>query len=383
MSSSTGATWAAVSGKSAAACAFVNYDTGTAKFSAMYFTSGEEAQTLEKIARDIAAKGWVLDASPYSFVTSADLITDWQPTSFGKIGDFVVDADVDATSNPAEVYFRCVTNGDAATGYKVVVDSTITIYKDNVLICSIDSMQYVPAGTYHLRVVNWKNFIYVYVNECLAATCYDPDLDVNGYFGVGGATFTNLRIPDMGFIKDYYTVETEKSAQSVLEDLVGKFEQRRRYTFWLDQDGKLVIGSSPRRATVSTYSVTLKDAQLVDTGRFSISQLIPSGAYYAMQWFVKELARLGKRHFAKVDYTDAQSNIEAYTLGKLVAQQARELAIQNSVTIVPADFSAQREDRALFVDPVANVTLDGIINDITFDGEIGKATMKVGIRSFQ
>lgn len=375
--STDGGTWTATT-NAGAAIAFVDYDNGLVKFNAMYYTSAESPKTLDYLVKDIAAKASVLTCTVDSFLTDADLVTNWQPSSFGTLGDFVVEADVDATVGPAEIYFRAATNGTATTGMKVVVDSTVTVYNTNVLKESIASLQTIPT-TYHLTLSNQSGFVYIYINECLVATYYDSAMPNAGYFGVGVATFTNLRIPDMTPVKSYYVVESGRTAQAALDDLT----KVGRHHYFMRYDGTLRIGSFPRRTSVDTYYQTVIAANNVQSMRYAVNQLMPQGNYYAMHFAAYELDATGKRRFKTDSYTDAVSNEAAYLAASNVLTAAREQFNQYSMDS-NAVWPAERQDRITVTNPLDGISQDYVITTIDWNYELqsGKSTQKTGLRNF-
>jgi hypothetical protein len=370
-----GVTWT-TSAYAGAAIAFVDYDDGLVKFNAMYYTSAESPKTLDYLVKDVAAKASVLTCTVDSFLTDSDLVANWQPSSFGTLGDFVLEADV--TGGPAEVYFRAQTNGDATTGMKVVIGSTITIYNTNVLKESIASMQAIPT-TYHLTLSNQTGFIYIYINECLAATYYDSAMPAPGYFGVGVATFTNLRIPDMTSLKPYYVVESGKTALAALDDLI----RVGRYHYFMRYDGTLRIGSFLRRTSVDTYYQTIIAANNVQSNRYTVNQLMPQGNYYAMRFAAYELDVAGRRRFKTDSYTDAVSNEAAYLAASNVLAAAREQFSQYSMDS-NAVWPAERQDRITVVNPLDGTSQDYVITTLDWQYELqsGKSIQKTGLRNF-
>lgn len=378
--SGNGVSWSLASG-SAAACMFVEYDNGLTKFQSMNWTSVEPPKTIEYIAKDIAAKSGILNCTVDSFIAQADLTSGWQPSNKGTFGDFVADMDVDTTSGPCEVYFRATTNTDPTTGVKIVMGNPVTIYRNNSLIMSMASLQTLPT-TYHLTVANLTKFVYIYVNDTLVTTCYNGNLTTPGYFGVGTtgkATITNLRIADMREVKPYFVIESGKTAQAALNDLV----QYTRYKYFVRFDGSLRIGSFPARTSVDSYQSTVIDTSNIQSMRYAVNQLMPAGNYYAMRFAAYELDQLGKRRFKKETYTDAQSNEDAYLAASLVLQRAREMTQQYSLDS-NAIWPAEREDRITVVNPLDGTSTDYIINNIEqrYDFETATTSQRLGLRIF-
>lgn len=380
-----GVGWSLHSGHGAA-CMFVEYDDGLVKFDSLYFTGGEVPKTTDFIANDIAVKSGIMTFAPDNFVSSSELVSGWQPGANGVLGDFVMEADVDATSAAAEIYFRATTNTDKTTGVVVNLNpsnQTITFSYNNATIQTIESMQYIPAGTFRLTLANYNRFVYVYINECLAATCFNSSFNVPGYFGVGiaptYAAVTNLRIPDMISIKPYFVVESGKSGQSALGDLA----TRNRYKMFMRYDGALRMGSFLRRSSVDTYYQTVTSANRVTTSRYSVNQLLPQGDYYAMRFDAEELDNAGRRHFKKEDYTDAVSNESAYIAGSNALLHGKESVSQYSLSS-QAVYPAEREDRITVVNPLDGVSQDYIISTIDwqYDFESALTTQKLGLRLF-
>lgn len=372
-SANGGATWSAVSGKSMAAYLLVDVDGGLTSFESMYWTSGEEVHTIEDLAHHVAAKAHVLDITPQSFIQNSDLSGGWQPASKGTFGDFVLDADVDATGGAAQVYFRATTRTDATTGYKLVINNTMSIYWQNTLIYSIPSVQYVPA-IYHLRVVNQTQWVYVWINEALALTFYAADATVPGYFGVGVATFTNLRIPEMREIKPTWTIQSFESPLANLTKLVDK----SRYKFFVRYDDSLAIGAFDYASSLDTYSDTIDQTEQQLTNRNAITEIQPTGAYWAKRFASKMLDLVGWRRAKKFDYSDSYSNELAYESGKrqlLLSQQQGEPL---SMNVPIANFAIENEDR------ITN-SIDGndyLVDSVSIKSELksAKATMKLGLR---
>lgn len=372
-SADNGATWSSVASKSMAAYLLVDVDGGITSFQSMYWTSGEETHTIEDLAHHIAAKAHVLNITPQTFIADTDLSGGWQPASKGVFGDFVLDTDVDATAGAAQVYFRATTRTDATTGYKLVVNNTMNLYWLNTLVYSAPSMQYVPT-TYHLRVVCQTQWIYVWINEALALTFYAADATVPGYFGVGTATFTNLRIPEMKEIKPTWQIQAFESPLQNLSKLIDK----TRYFFQMRYDDSLAIGAFDYDSSLDTYSATINETELQLTNRNAINQIQPTGNYWAERFAAKILDLVGWRRLKKYDYTDAFSNEDAYLAGKrqlLLAQQQSEPLTMN----VPiANFAAENFDR------ITN-SLDGndyIIDSISIDASLkeSKAVVRLGLR---
>lgn len=390
-----GKTWAMLSNPYLALSAVVYMDAigGYAKFGAMYWTSGEPPLTIEDIATDMAAKASVLHTSVDAFVATSDLTLGgdgilWQPTAYGKIGDLALDADV-TISGTAQVVLRASAIGGGATnGWRIVLDPStqkLSFYSPGAtLLQQADSLQYLPTGAIHVRVINWNRFIYVYVNECLAGGVFDSNLTTAGYVGLvnAGATWTNVRIPDMTELLDYHALDAEKSAQAGLSELLAK----TRFKYFVRYDGSLRMGSFANRASVDTYqgSAGLLHGNKVTTNRFALNAIIPAGNYYALRFAARELARIGRRLFRKVDYTDAFTNEAAYNAGALVVTRAEELASEYTATSPPV-WPAEREDRITVVNTRDGVSADYVVNDLAWDYEIGQTPrieQRAGLRSF-
>ena len=387
--STDGVTWSALT-TPGAAIMYVDYDDGLVRFSSMYWSSAETPKTIDYLAKDIAAKASILNCTVDSFVATADLALQadgylWQPTSYGVLGDFIVEADVDMGAETAtNIFWRSDTiDSTTATAYYKLVISTalqnFALYSDTTLIAQIDSLQYLDT-TFHLTLAEWRGFVYVYVNEALACLLHPTESVNPGYFGVqNNATWTNLRIPDMVAIRPYTVIESGKTAQSALAEIT----QTGRYKYFMRYDNTLRIGSFPRRTSVDTYNATLLDASNLQTMRYSANELMPSGNYYAKRWAALELDRMGKRRFKQEQYTDADTNEAAYLAATNVLLRAREQAAQYTMGSI-AVFSAEREDRITVTNPLDGISDDYIITtlDWRYNLENAESTQKAGLRLY-
>lgn len=289
-----------------------------------------------------------------------------------------------------EVSFRSSTiGGGAGNGYRVVLNPAtqkILIYDATAtLILSIDSLQYIPAAvSFHLTLVNWAKFIYVYINGCLATSCYNADLTTMGYFGLLSThtAWTNVRIPDMLPIKPIFDIQANSNALTALKDITDK----TKYRYFIRYDGSLRIGSFPNRSSVATYSATVTQAGKVETARYANNQVSAQGGQYAMRFSAEELDKQGKRRVAQLDFTSAFTNEDAYRDSDLVLQQAKEKDSQYTIDNFLADFSLEREDRISVTNPLDGVSSDFVVNDI----QVSPITIspkptvvsKVGLRKF-
>jgi hypothetical protein len=397
VSTDGGATWSdAASSVALAALLFVAYDYGHPRFASFYWSSGEMPRDLEYIAKAIAAQASILTATPDSFLVTADLVLGgdsilWQPTVYGMLGDFTLDADgVIDNGWVGEVLFRAsAIGGGVGNGYRVrLIPATqkIEIYEPSaVLALSVDSLQYIPVGVaFHLTLVNWAKWIYIYINGCLATTCYNENLTTLGYFGLlhTHTAWTNVRIPDMLPIKPLFNINANANALTALADLFAK----TKYRYFIRYDGSLRMGSFPNRTSVATYSATLTQAEKVETARYAFSHLRAQGGQYADRFSAAALDKQGRRRFQVVDFTSSFSNEDAYRDSDLALRQAAEKDSQLTMDMYLVDFCLEREDRITVVDPSSGVSADYVVNDIAVPqlqvSPKPSAAGQVGLRKF-
>lgn len=231
--------------------------------------------------------------------------------------------------------------------------------------------------------MNWANWLYVYVNNCLAFTYYDANLYTPGYMKFVG-TWNSFRIPDLTAVKAYHQFPAEKTALAGLEEIVGKIYQDKRYVFYLNSTGQLRLSSYPDRGILATENLqaTIIEGGNVDTPRYSVNQLVPQGNYYAMRFNARELDRLGRRRYRRLDYTEVASNSEAYAAGARAIRQARELGRTYSTKFIVARYDLEREDALTIVNTLDGTNATYRVNDIQFDGALGRADMTVGWRKY-
>lgn len=389
-----GATWTPVGDTNLALTAVVHLDVlqGLAEFSALRWSSGEAPQTMESISADVAAKASVIGTRFDSFLQSSDLVLGgdgilWQPASFGGIGDMVLDADVTLSGTGYIVLRSSAVNGGAGNGIQVRLNGTnqqLSFYgASSTLLATIDSAQYFTTNTlFHLRVASYNQFVYVYINECLAGGWFYSTFPAAGYIGLdNGTTWTNVRVPDLSTIMSEYLISSNTSMDTALQDLYGRFHSvghhrgskspvALRYRYYIDYAGKLRAGSFSRLSSVDTYqsSTGLVAAEWDLTNRYSIGALIPQGDYYSLHMNAKELDRTGRRNYRQDDYTDAYTNEQAYLAATSVFKQMEELGEEYTLES-PAVWAAEREDRITVTNPLDGHSNDFLIHSIDWSME--------------
>lgn len=362
ISSDGGATWGSLDDTDKNLTAFldVDYDLGTSRFRQMNAAYGYLAPTLEEVAKDIAAKGDILET-----------VVQDAPNTL-PLGDCVVDADVTLTGTAA-VLLR------GANGYKVELhpsDQTIKFYSNGVNIGRLDSLQYFETGTpFALRIVHYKDALYVYINRCLATIYFILDGDRVATVGYptteGSGTFANFRVPDLHRIQDYFVHEADQTAADALNELT----QKKRVTYWVDYADRLRIGSFRDRSVVDTYAETVVTQEETTSDEWA-SQLAPQGERYATRWDAELLDSDGRR-YAHEDFTDAFTDAQAWDDADLALARAREEAETGSL-----------ESPAVPTVEVEDVIADGngrewIVSDIQFRREgPAKFTQTLGVRAF-
>jgi len=369
----------------------VEYLAGRVKWRELYFGSAEKALTYESLAHRIAAKAGVLDLSPFDFVAQTDLILSgdgiyWQPQGFGKVGDVALETDVTVSSTARVCLGSSTTGSGDADGYTVEITpgtQNIAFYKLGVLLGTSESLAYLPEA-FHLSVVNQDNFLYVYVNETLAAIQYDTDAGTPGYLGVDGtgATWSHLRVPDLHQIVEYFALEQGETALGGLQQLIAKPAPgtTARGKFFVRYDGSLRIGSFARRTVVDTYTDTLFRATKAENARYALSQIQPNGNYYATRFDGNTLDTDG-RIYDRRDDTDARSDADAYAAAADVFRDANE-KMQVGALDTLASWAAEREDCVRVVNPNDATDGDYVINDLTWTYSLSpvQANQKMGLR---
>lgn len=375
----------------------VEYLNGRVKFFNLNFGSGEQTYTYEKLIKQIAAKAGILEYATDSFLAQADLTLEadniyWQPEAYGTIGDMVLDVDCETTGSPYSRIARVIVGSSTiglgdGDGYIIELDpdeQTISFYEPgNILIGTSSSLQYIP-DSFHLQISKQNFYLYVYINECLAAIQYDNGLfESIGYVGLDsvGATWTNTRIPDLTQIVEYWSLQENESAMNSLQGLVAKPAPGTiaRGKFFVNYDGKLRFGSFARSTQVDTYEDTMFGADKNETMRYALSQVRPTGNYYADRWRPRILDTDG-RWFDQRDVTDGRSDRDAYTASELQFRDAEEKQVTHSLSGL-ANYAAEREDVVQVTNPLDGTSGLVIINDIGFTVRKDSATQRLGLRS--
>ena len=388
--SSDGVTWSG-SLKSAAIALFVNYDLGSAHFGSMYYTTAETPKTIEDVSTEISALSGVIHSREDSFLETADLVPGtsfpasyWQPLANGWINNFSLDVDFVGSAAPVIFCHSNNIDNDYLGNVSITLDfgaQEIVLYNSNTTTTiTIHPLVVIPES-FHLKLVSWNQFYYVYINGALAGVLYDSDLlsDTPGWIGLNpsGGTFSNFRIPDMTAIKDYYVLDADKTSQSGLDDLISRVQSTHRYAYYFfDYDGAARISSFPRRTSVASYAATLTKDEGNNSLHYSLTEVQPQGNRYATHYDAQELDRTGYRRRAHMDYTEAFTNQSAYDDAEPVLTHAKELAETFTMELMPSDYALQREDRI-----TANGN-DYIVNDQSFSGKLGEDKQKVGLRIF-
>lgn len=376
----------------------VEYLNGRVQFFNLFFGSGEQVFTYEKLIKQLAAKAGVLDSDPDSFLVDADLTLGaddiyWQPVTSGKLGDLVLDVDVTTSGSPYSRVARVILGsatvaaGDA-DAYLIDIDpdeQEILFYGPGTeLIGSSSSLQYIP-GSFHLQVVKQNYYLYVYINECLAAMQQHTELfERTGYVGLDnvGADWANARIPDMTQIVEYWALQENESALSSLQRLVAKPAPGTiaRGKFFIDYEGKIRFGSFLRRVQVDTYEDTMFGMDKAESARYALSEIQPTGNYYAKRWRPRILDSDG-RWYEQRDVTDARSDKDAYLASQLQFTDAEEKATTHRLESL-ANFAAEREDVVQVINPADGTSGLVIINDINFTVSKDTSTQQLGLRTF-
>lgn len=373
--STDGVNWSTAPGVLAANVE-VEYINGRVKFHKLYVGTGEPTYTYENLAHEFASKAGVLDIVPDDFVNSSELVLGgdniyWQPESYGTLSDMVLEADVEVDLYGTARIFVGSTDTGAGDGNTNIVelsaaDQTISFYKSgNTLLSVAQSLQYIP-DTFHVQVVNQNSFLYVYLNECLAGLWYNAAFATDGYVGVDsvGATFTNLRVPDLHQMTEYASVDAGQSALEALSNLMAKpaAGTSERVKYFVNYESKLRIGSFNRRSVVDTYEDTLLSADKTETGQNIVSVQDEEGNYYAKYNNPKVLDTDG-RWYSKDSITDALTDEDAYKAAQGLANDQKELAQTHNITHLPV-WAAEREDLNLVINPTDQTVQELIINSI-------------------
>lgn len=363
------------------ACIEVEYLGGLVKFSRMYFASSEAPYSYEEVAHQIAAKAGVLDISPDDFVNNSDLNLVagiyWQPEEYGTIGTLVMDADIALGGTPYAraarfIFGSSTVDIDDSNAFIVEIDydnQTIEYYGvGNVLLHRSESLQWIPLS-FHLQVVNYNGFCYVYLNEAFASMWYNDDFTAPGYVGFDsdGATWTNIRIPDLHQIVDYFNIDSRESALSALQRLVAKPSAgtTARNKFFIRYDGSLRIGSFSRQVQVDEYEGTIIRSSKTETQRYALSVVRQSKNFYADRTNPRMLDTDG-RIFDERDSTDASSDIDAYEAASQEFKDALERGESPSLNTI-ANFAAEREDVIQVINPNDKTSGLFVINSINLN----------------
>lgn len=412
--------------------------------SALNFSSGETPKTVEWIANDIVAKAGVLNITADSQITDAfgsalgndgdgsnwagDKVlgtwavgsgqlsgqgadaTHWgflrSNTSKGTFGDIIVDCDMTLMAAGGEAGFLLRNTGSpsltTASGYVLtVLDATQDVCNMYYLANNVMNKLFTSpllvglpaAGTqFHVTVSNNAGYYQVFINDILAASWQDTTfLGILGYVGfaaygddgAGGpaAKFDNYRIPDISKVKPYFSINARESAKSSLDRLVKK----GRIQYFMRNDGTLRIAQFNGRSSVDTYSWQMQSTKKVDSDRDWASHIQPEGNFYADRFDANLIDSDGRR-FSHQDYTDAQTDAQAYADASLPIRYAEEQSNQYE-TLVPFVPALEREDvltltaTAQNTDNTNKTYIAGAI-DITVDAEQAIADAQVELRQF-
>lgn len=359
-SSDGGATWSSLgdTSQNLAAALIVDYDHGTSRFSEMNAAHGPLPHTLQCVIADVTAKGGILETR-----------TDDLPVGT-EVGDVFLTADV-VLSGVGSVSLR------GASGYRVDLDPsdrTIGFYADSAELGTIESLQYFEAGTsFYLTIVHHKQAIYVYINRCLATVWFDDSILALGYPEVGGdAVWTNVRIPDLFRVQDYFVMEAGTDPASAIAQLV----QHRHTNYFVDYAGRLRVSAFRGRTLADTYGETVVQQERGSTDNGWASQEAPEGERYATRWDPDLLDTDGRR-YERSDFTDAFSDEDAWLEARLQFVRMRELTATGSLETHGAVPTAEREDR--IQDGAGD---EWIINDLSLRREPEAFTASIGVRRF-
>lgn len=385
-----GITWHTMGefGSNLCACIEVEYFAGLVKFSRLYFGGAEPTYTIEGLSHRIAAKSEVLDITPDDFLNTSELVLGadniyWQPESFGKIGTLVLDADVDTVGSPYSRIARVIVGSSTtgvgdSDGFIIEIDpdtQDISFYQPgNILFMQTQSMCWI-GDSFHLQVVNQNGYLYVYLNEVLASNCPLDNVGVPGYVGVDsiGADWSNLRIPDLTPIVQYWNIQTNESALSSLQKLVAKpspgIIQRGR--FFIRYDGSLRISSFSRQEVVDTYFDTILSTNKAESQRNNVSQIRQSQNFYADHTDPVQLDTDGVL-FDQRDSSDARTDEDAYTDASLEFEAARQQQILPSFEHT-AVFPAEREDLIGITSPTDMTYGNAHINSLHWHMDVDSA----------
>lgn len=375
-------------GNNLCACIEVEYFAGLVKFSRLYFGGAEPTYTIEGLAHRIASKSEVLDISPDDFLNTGDLVLGadniyWQPESFGKIGTLVLDADVDTIGSPYSRIARVIVGSTTTTvgdldGFIVEIDpdtQDISFYQPgNVLFMQTQSLCWI-GDSFHVQVVNQNGFLYVYLNETLASNCPLDNIGIPGYVGVDslGATWINVRIPDLTQIVQYWNIQTNESALSSLQKLVAKpapgIIQRGR--FFIRYDGSLRISSFSRQEVTDEYFDTILSTSKAESQRNNVSQIRQSQNFYADHTDPVELDTDGVI-FDQRDSSNARTDEDAYTDSTLefIASKQQQIlpSFEHTAVMTP-----EREDLIGITSPTDETYGNANINSIHIHYDVDSA----------
>lgn len=398
VSTDGGATWADLAdpNMNLAAVIEVEYLEGLVKFHNMYFSTGETLRTYEDLIHAIAAKASVLEIVADSWLAQSDLTLGgdniyWQPTVFGTIGDLVLDVDV-VTSDTARIIVGSSTiNAGDGNGYVIEIDSLgqlINFYApSNLLIGTSESLQYIPS-TFHLTIGRLNDFLYVYLNQCLAMIQPYVDSSVAGYVGLDSVntTWSNARIPDLYQTVEQFDIEAKQSALDSLQALIATPAAGTvaRVKFFINYEGKLRFGSFSRRRLVDTYEDTMFSTSKIQSSRYVISTLTASGNYYSRRSSPSVLDTDGYVYDERT-ITSARSDSDAYLAAEGEFLDADEKANTYTLKCIPI-WAAEREDLIRVSNPIDKTSALFCINDISLDytpnNTSGQVSMTLGLRLF-
>lgn len=354
----------------------VEYLNGRVKFFNIHFGSGETTYTFEDLAHHIASKAGVMDIRPDDFVNTDDLILGpdniwWQPEVFGKIDDFILEADVALDDRIEILLVQDQVDGGNANGFMVRLDQSnqrVTYFFEGDVIDRAESLAYIPQE-FHLRLIKRHTLCYVYVNEALASICYHPGFAQEGYVGVFSGDYletvwTNLRIPDLRNMVARWDIPAGTSALQSLQQMCAKPTPgtTARARFFIDYLGRLRIGSFQRREVVDTYENTIKTEDKSETIQGMVTQNTPVGNYYGTKWDGELMDQEGRRHEMN-DITDGRHDRAAIRAAEEIFRNIKEKQTQTTIKHAPV-WPAEREDLNRVIDPILKTNENMIIDNM-------------------